>query len=564
MRKDRALAARIARDNAPHAAVESLERRALMHGYPITFGGSGFDAVTAVDQTADGTVYVAGLFSGTADFQPGSGKTLLTSRGETNVFIASYSVKGKLLWVKQLGSTYDEGGVDDFDERDFAVNPARVGSFVGRVGDGTPSEQGVYAFAIKADGAGNVYVGGSFIADLDFSLGAGTDVRQSQRPFGIYYDAYILQLNAGDGAVKGANTFGGPFNDAVLSLDTAVGSVYAGGYFTREADLDPSGGVANFTTEGRGAGFILKAAPVQRAGVGSPVALSLAWAVTIGGDAVRPANRDVVNDIAVDANGNVYATGAFASDKADFQPGPGRTILKAKDGTDAFTALYSARGKLVWVTQAGGDGLDAGLRVATVGSAVYTAGYFEDEIDIDPGAAVQTFVATNDDFENDDGADADRTDVYLTRQNAADGSLAWADQIRGNQYETVGALTADENGVSLAGSFYETIDLDPGRRNVFRTSAELIDDRDRDRNDRGRDDFSYDAYFIRLSAKGRYFLGDIAGGGLDDLVTAGSRVPFQRLLYGGQFSTITLSAGKQVALTEEDAVVGRFTAEIIE
>jgi hypothetical protein len=67
-------------------------------------GGSGADAGTAVSTDQNGYCYVAGSFSQTAAF----GNVQLTSKGSTDIFISKYDKDGNLLWVKQNGGTFGD------------------------------------------------------------------------------------------------------------------------------------------------------------------------------------------------------------------------------------------------------------------------------------------------------------------------------------------------------------------------------------------------------------------------------------------------------------------------
>lgn len=59
---------------------------------------------------ANGDLYLAGSFSATVDFDPGSSSTFnLVSYGYEDAFVAKYNSAGKLLWVKQMGGTGKDG-----------------------------------------------------------------------------------------------------------------------------------------------------------------------------------------------------------------------------------------------------------------------------------------------------------------------------------------------------------------------------------------------------------------------------------------------------------------------
>jgi hypothetical protein len=90
--------------------------------------------------------------------------------------------------------------------------------------------------------------------------------------------------------------------------------------------------------------------------------------------------------LAVDATGNVYATGSFYS-SIDLDPGAGsviRTTSGESDG-DIFVVKLSSNGNYVWGETFGGVGLDIGYGLA-IGSAggVVLGGTFGDVVDFDP------------------------------------------------------------------------------------------------------------------------------------------------------------------------------------
>ncbi len=72
-------------------------------------GGSGEDWGRAVALASDGSIWVAGYFSGTAHFAPGEvEETTRQSRGGFDVFVAHFSLDGELLTVRQSGSSADD------------------------------------------------------------------------------------------------------------------------------------------------------------------------------------------------------------------------------------------------------------------------------------------------------------------------------------------------------------------------------------------------------------------------------------------------------------------------
>ena len=61
------------------------------------------------------------------------------------------------------------------------------------------------------------------------------------------------------------------------------------------------------------------------------------------------------NAIAVDASGNVLATGLF-DDTADFDPSAGTSNLTTAGGFDIFVSKLNSAGNFVWARRLGGTG----------------------------------------------------------------------------------------------------------------------------------------------------------------------------------------------------------------
>lgn len=69
-------------------------------------GGTGDDRASAITVDANGNAYITGRFWGTATF----GATNLVGTGQYDIFVAKYNTSGTLEWVKNAGGTgYDIG-----------------------------------------------------------------------------------------------------------------------------------------------------------------------------------------------------------------------------------------------------------------------------------------------------------------------------------------------------------------------------------------------------------------------------------------------------------------------
>src|SRR5258708_19018608 len=74
-------------------------------------GGAGNEYAFSITTDASGNIYVIGIFSGTADFDSGSGTFNMTSvsAGE-DIFITKLDPSGNLLWAKQMGGISNDYG----------------------------------------------------------------------------------------------------------------------------------------------------------------------------------------------------------------------------------------------------------------------------------------------------------------------------------------------------------------------------------------------------------------------------------------------------------------------
>lgn len=526
------------------ASLETLETRRLLAGYPLSVGGVGFDSISAVATGPDGSVVVAGLFSGTADFQPGSSQTLLTARGDSDVFIASYSPAGKLLWAGQIGGDDQSRDFSDPERRDILANPRRSSAFVSKVG-AEPRQAGEYVNDIAVGPDGSVFVVGAFrlTADLDPTAGVQEYTAGGPDP-DEYYDAYVLKLNGSTGGLTWASVFSGRFDNVATGVAVdAAGNPHVSGYFTRVTDFNPGPGVFEVQAEGRDDGFVAQLS----------VNGKLSWIQTIGGDEVSSTVRDSGNDIALDADGNIYVAGTF-SGRTKFENRAAAPRTRSLGETDAFVASYAPDGAFRWSRTTGGEEHDGNTHLAVVGSAVYTVGYFEDTVDFDPGAGVTRFRVTGERFGD---STSRRTDLAVSRFNT-EGDFVWARQLAGTRFELAGGLVADENGPILAGSFYGDVDFDPLSGSDVRTSTPGPDRFTRDRNDRNRR-ASYDGFVWRLSATGRQVFAETFGGQLDDHAQAISTPLAGQSFVAGRFAGRRTSApggGVVTSLGDTDGVIG--------
>jgi hypothetical protein len=296
---------------------------------------------SVIVDTTNNQIYLAGMFKGTADFDPGSAVYNLTSAGNLDIFICKLDSAGNFQWAKQIG------GIDD----------DRVAS-------------------MSIDLSGNIYLGGNFSGTADFDPGVGTFNLTSSS----YSDIFICKINSGGNFkwVKAMGSANGNGNANSISIGS-LNKVYITGHFSDTVDFNPGPGVFSLISAGYEDVFISN---LDSSG-------NFIWAKRIGG-----ASDDYSESIAVDwsGSGSIYTTGHF-SGTVDFDPGPGIFNLTSQASGDAFISKLSSTGSLLWAKQIGGTAYVWGDCIRLGTADLYLLGDFEGTADLNPGTG--TFNVTS-------------------------------------------------------------------------------------------------------------------------------------------------------------------------
>lgn len=368
-----------------------------------SIGGTNSDQPNAIFADNSGNVYVIGQFYGGGDFDPGAGVTTLTSNGQTDIFVTKFDANGDQLWASSFGGSQFDFGYDIV--ADDLGNVYFTGSFSGTVDfDPSASTENLTSisqsdiFITKLNAAGDlvwakniggastsegralaintptsIYLTGKFSGTVDFDPGAGTTNLTSNGN----YDVFVLKMNSG-GDLTWVKNLGGTDNDQARALAVdADGNCYVAGHFSGTADFDPGAGTENLTSNGSQDAFIAKLTSNG----------DYVWAKSLGGT-----DNDQALSISVDGAGYVYTTGTF-SGTADLDPGAGTENLTSNGYQDAFVSKLDANGDFVFVKQIGGSSTDQGIGIdADAFGNVYVTGDFNDTVDFNPGAAVNTLL----------------------------------------------------------------------------------------------------------------------------------------------------------------------------
>ena len=366
--------------------------------FAFRFGGPGSELIAGLATDAAGDVYVAGSFTGSADFDPGSGITAVASLGNSDGFLAKYSAPGNLVWVSRLGGIATET-----------------------------------VTSLARDASGNLYVSGGFSGSSDFDPGPGLQVLNSVGG----QDGYVAKYSA-TGDLVWVRRFGGSGSDEVNAIAVdAAGNLYAVGVFSGQANALPTAGPTIVSAGSASDGFVLA---LDAAG-------AVRWALPVGG-----LQEDAVNAVAVSNSGNLTIAGSFRT-SADFARNATPVTLASQGNADAFLASYSSAGVLQWARDIGGTNEESvptgGLSLDSQGGAALL-GQFSGSADFDPGSAI---VSKN---------SISAADLFLARYDANGNflsvlTLGGQGSITGNR-----ALVDLDGSTLLTGWFTGSLDFDPG------------------------------------------------------------------------------------------------------
>ena len=455
------------------APLSYAEKSTTGYGYTRAFGGTGADTVSAVDTDPQGNAYIVGTFTGTVDFDPGTGVNSRSSNGGADVYLSKFLANGDYVYTKTFG------------------------------GSGT---EGLATTGLAVTSQHEIYIAGTFSTTVDFDPGVGAVSRTSAGGA----DGYISRFDT-DGNLVFNKTFGGTGaeqNIGVTVPTDKTSDVYVFGGYSNTVDFDPSVSTSNFTAVGARNPFMSKfdnngnyvrtnvlpgpdsaGARVATSPDGKDVYMFDSFSTDIdlnpaatGGEYTSQGGTDVYlikfdeNGIfkygksyggagsensraAVAPNGDLYVSGVF-SGTVDFDPSPGTSTLTSNGGIDAYVSKFEADGTYVWTRVIGGvddEGINKPI-ITAHGKEVYISGVMRGTVDFDPGSGVANRVSNGD------------ADAYLAAYTT-DGAYVSATTFGGSGAESGASIAFGVDSIYIAGFFNTTVDFDTGAGVDPRTSA---------------------------------------------------------------------------------------------
>lgn len=289
-------------------------------------GTPSIDRGWGVSANSSGSVYLAGSVWGSLG---------ASHAGNYDTFIAKYNESGELNWIRQLGTGFEDQGMDvttdDFGNA-YVVGYTR-GSFETPLGFGYDALISKYSadgtlmwikqfgtsrddvgLAASSDDSGSIYIAGVTRG----SLGA---MNAGER------DVFLTKLDA-FGSQLWTTQFGTTMDDECTAVSAdAVGNVYVAGTSGGPNGVNMDVFVRKYKTTGE-----------------------LEWSRLLG-----TPEQDRATCVSVDVFGNLYVSGDTNGSLGGTNPNP-RTL-------DVFVAKYDPLGSLLWIKQLGTTETDESLGI---------------------------------------------------------------------------------------------------------------------------------------------------------------------------------------------------------
>ncbi|HEY3322789.1 MAG TPA: PQQ-binding-like beta-propeller repeat protein, partial [Planctomycetota bacterium] len=392
----------------------------------------------------DGNRYLTGYFSGTVDFNPMVGEDSKTAAGGNDAFVSRYNADGSYAWTRTFGGTSnDSGNSITVSGSTLYVTGAFDSANAGLGGSGTLSSTGstdAFILALNAsDGAliwqqkfgGNgsdnargiaVSDGKVVVAGYYNSSNAGVGGTGSLAQVGGW-DGFVIALNATDGSEAWKLGFGSAQYDTALAVDAASGAAYVTGEFSVTAHIYGIG--SGSMTSAGGANSYIWALNIAD---GSTI-----WMKQFGGST----GNDVGRGIRVSGS-NLFITGSFESPSVGM--GGSGSLTKLGNASAYILALNTADGTEKWKQKFGGSGgWDKGFGICAAGSSVFVMGDLESS---NAGVGALGSLGTS------GGIDA-----FILALNAGDGSEIWKQKFGGTGSDNCSRITTYGSTVWVSGYF---------------------------------------------------------------------------------------------------------------
>ena len=456
------------------------------------FGGEQYQRVSMTAHDANGNIYVCGSFRGSFDANPGAAEFLLNAGTYEDIYVIKLNPEGQFLWA------FDIGGSD----QDFADQ-------------------------IRIDTQGNIYLTGTFQGEVDFDPGSGEFLLETLGSPLLSSNMFVAKYSP-DGSFLQALHFrttvaNNTSRNTSLAID-ANGNLFISGTVEGPVDMHPLDEDTILIPDSDFGDIVLAKLTAEG---------ELIWTFLLKG-----ALGEIVEDITLDNQGNVYYTGIFRSEM-DFNPGDD-TLTLAPQGNnnfnDAFILSLDSDGNFRWVKGIGWDGSQGGKHIQLGNDGfLYASGVFANIVDFNPGGVMPISLSAT-------GGD----DCYLMKLNT-EGEVLWAKSWGGATTDFISGLSfGPDDEIIATGSFNSnfTIEATPGDL-AFNTEG------------------GYDGCVLTWSGNGELLKGFSFGGDGDDYGRMSYLFESGQYLVAGDFDDNIefLPGNEEASLTpqdDDDAFIARY------
>lgn len=359
-----------------------------------------------------GDLVILGTFTGTVDFDPGTGTTNLTSAGYSDIFIARYKSTGAISFAKRIGASYAETVYD-----------------------------------LSVDGSNYIVISGRVVGQVDMDPGTGSTMIGRNGAATSFLAKYTST-----GSFSWVKTFGGGASFLSITHGSSNKIIVAGQY-TGIIDFNPSTASAEMTSVSSGNDMFI--ASYSSSG-------SYSWAKSIGNsnDTEKPF------DVTTDADGNVYFTGVYKG-TMDFDPSSSTANLSSTgSNANLFFAKYSSTGDYKKAKSIGGGTIEPVGIVVDDNSNVFIGGTFSNTVDFNASS-------TTNNVSSQGGVDVF---VFKYKTSSSDLVYDWAKDIGGSFGEKLLSICLDaNNNLLLYGEFGGVVSINAGNSGNDLVSAGAAD-----------------------------------------------------------------------------------------
>lgn len=452
----------------------------INYAWTVAGGAAGIDDGRCVITDSLKNVYAVGSFTGSVDFDPGSGINTLTAIGTGSGYFTKYDTNGNLQWALPITGTVSasctglcndksdniyiigeiNGTSGDFDPGTGISSITSLGLTDVYIAKYTNSGQFVwvqqfggnlneYARKIKSGKNDEIVITCNFQGTVDFDPGPGTNNITSAGSS----DVFIARIYT-NGVLDWVKTIGNVGNNEAPGIGVdKFGGIYSTGSFSGTLDTDPSATTTNFlTATGNSSdGVIIK---LDSNGI-------FQWSHNIKSNSAA-----LINDVEPDADNNIYLTGWYAG-YVDFDPTSSFDSTTNISGIDAFIWKMNINGNHIWVKRTGNslpefyDGRS--IKFDTNGNP-YLLGIFEGSADFDPSAGINTLTSLGD------------FDIFVWGLYP-NGNFLFCKSVGGQGKEVSSSLHIDnENNIYFTGFFNGQVDFNPWAGTNLISSASTFAD----------------------------------------------------------------------------------------